>query len=97
MPKPEEGYQFNRARQVFTVRDIYSEMVATGTGYAESIGDYSHVERLHRGSGPHEQIDSRAVATFVLALDDAEIATDPRLRIQLIAWFTWTTHDAQSQ
>src|SRR4051794_131978 len=57
----------------------------------ESIGDYSQVVRRHTGNGLHEQMDGRAVAAFMLALDDARIPTDPRLRFQLIAWFTWAT------
>jgi hemoglobin len=36
-------------------------------------------------------MDGRAVAAFVLALDDADIPTDPRQRFKLIAWFTWAT------
>ena len=53
--------------------------------------DYSHVVRVHSGNGPHEQMDGRAVAAFVLALDDVGVSSDPRLRFQLIAWFTWAT------
>ena len=69
----------------------WSEQLGGAAGYTDSIADYSHVVRLHAGHGPHEQMDGLAVAAFALALDDAGIPTDPRLRFQLIAWFTWAT------
>lgn len=69
----------------------WSEQLGGPAGYTASMGDYSHVVRLHSGNGPHEQMDGRAVAAFVLALDDAKISADQRLRFELIAWFTWAT------
>lgn len=69
----------------------WSEQLGGPATYTESAGDYSHVVRLHCGNGPHEQMDGRAVAAFVLSLDDVEIPADPGLRFQLIAWFTWAT------
>lgn len=69
----------------------WSEQLGGPATYTETIGDYSSVVRLHSGNGPHEQMDGRAVAAFVLALDDAQVSDDPRLRFQLIAWFTWAT------
>ena len=69
----------------------WSEQLGGPAEYTESIGDYSHVVRLHSGNGLHEQMDGRAVAAFALALDDAGILSDARLRFQLIAWFTWAT------
>lgn len=47
--------------------------------------------RVHTGNGLHPQMDGRAVAAFALSLDDAGIPSDPELRFQLIAWFTWAT------
>ena len=49
------------------------------------------VVRMHSGNGPHEQMDGRAVAAFVLALDDVGIPADRELRATLVAWFTWAT------
>jgi truncated hemoglobin YjbI len=69
----------------------WSEQLGGPARYTQSLGDYSHVVRRHSGNGLHEQMDGRAVAAFVLALDDVAIPTDPRLRFQLIAWFTWAT------
>jgi truncated hemoglobin YjbI len=69
----------------------WSEQLGGPDTYSKSMGDYSHVVRTHSGNGPHEQMDGRAVAAFVLALDDVGVSSDPRLRFQLIAWFTWAT------
>jgi hemoglobin len=69
----------------------WSEQLGGPTTYTKSLGDYSYVVRRHSGNGLHEQMDGRAVAAFVFALDDVAIPTDARLRFQLIAWFTWAT------
>ena len=68
-----------------------AEQLGGPATYTTSLGDYSGVARMHSGNGPHEQMDGRAVAAFVFALDDAGVPTDPQLRFQLIAWFTWAT------
>jgi hemoglobin len=69
----------------------WAEQLGGPATYTESIADYSEVVRVHTGNGPHEQMDGRAVAAFMLALDDARIPTAPDLRFQLVAWFTWAT------
>lgn len=69
----------------------WAEQLGGPTAYTSSLGDYSHVVRLHSGNGPHEQMDGRGVAAFTLALDDVGIPSDADLRFQLIAWFTWAT------
>jgi hemoglobin len=69
----------------------FAEQLGGPATYTETIGDYSTVVRTHTGNGPHEQMDGRAVASFVLALDDAGIPDTPELRTTLIAWFTWGT------
>jgi truncated hemoglobin YjbI len=69
----------------------WCEQLGGPATYTAAFGDYSDVVRVHSGNGPHPQMDGRGVAAFVLALDDAGIPTDQRLRFQLIAWFTWAT------
>lgn len=69
----------------------WAEQLGGPSTYTESISNYSEVIRTHTGNGPHEQMDGRAVAAFMLALDDAGIPADPQLRFQLVAWFTWAT------
>ena len=53
--------------------------------------DESHVVRLHSGNGEHDEMDRRAVACFVAALDDVGLSSDERLRTTLVEWFTWAT------
>ena len=69
----------------------FAEQLGGPVAFTGSIGTYADVARRHTGNGPHEQMDGRAVAAFVLALDDARVPNDPDLRFQLIAWFTWAT------
>ena len=69
----------------------WAEQLGGPSRYTESIGGYPSVIAMHSGNGPHEQMDGRAIAAFVLALDDAGIPTDPELRSTLIAWFGWAT------
>jgi truncated hemoglobin YjbI len=69
----------------------WAEQLGGPDTYTKEVADHSHAVRLHSGNGPHEQMDGRAVACFVLALDDAGIPNDPELRFNLVAWFTWAT------
>jgi hemoglobin len=57
--------------------------------YTHTMADQSHVERLHAGNGEHEEMDRRAIACFVQALDDAGLPDDERLRRTLVDYFTW--------
>lgn len=69
----------------------WAEQLGGPTAYTDAMGDHSGVVRMHSGNGPHEQMDGRAVAAFVAALDDAGIPADERLRQTLVAWFVWGT------
>ena len=69
----------------------FAEQLGGPAAYTKDIADYSSVVRNHTGNGPHEQMDGRAVAAFVRAMDDARIPNDPELRSALVAWFTWWT------
>ncbi len=69
----------------------WAEQLGGPTAYTGGLGEHSSVVRMHSGNGPHEQMDGRAVAAFMAALDDADIPADPRLRETLVAWFVWGT------
>ena len=69
----------------------WAEQLGGPSDYTGSLGDQPTVIRMHAGNGPHEQMDGRAIAAFVLALDEAGIPSDPELRWTLIAWFGWAT------
>ena len=59
--------------------------------YTATMGDHAFVLRLHSGNGEHREMDERARDCFALALDDAGLPPDERLRAALIAYFTWAT------
>ena len=58
--------------------------------YSERYGDESSVVRMHSGNGPHEEMDSRAIACFDQAMADVGII-DPQLRRVLLDYFSWAT------
>ena len=78
-------------------RDDHSERLAAywaqalggPTEFTDSMADETQVLRLHSGNGPHEEMDRRALEAFVLALDDAGLPDDPRLRQVLTDYFAW--------
>jgi hemoglobin len=59
--------------------------------YTDLGAGHSHVLRLHSGDGEHREMDERAQACFALALDDAGIPDDERLRATLKDYFHWAT------
>jgi hemoglobin len=69
----------------------WAEALGGPQDYSESLGDESHVLRLHAGNGEHREMDERAQVCFAQALDDAAIPDDPRLRNTLKAFFQWAT------
>ena len=63
----------------------WAEVLGGPTTYSESMGDESHVVRLHTGNGPHDDMDRRAVDCFAAALVDAGVPADHHAA--LVAWF----------
>jgi hemoglobin len=61
------------------------------TGGGSPLGDHADVVRVHSGNGPHDEMDARAVGCFVLAMDEAGLPDDERLRAALTDWFVWAT------
>ncbi|UFS60204.1 group II truncated hemoglobin [Subtercola endophyticus] len=59
--------------------------------YTETMANQQHVVVLHSGNGIHTEMDDRAIACFVTALDDVGI-TDELLRTTLADYFRWSTH-----
>ncbi len=69
----------------------WAEALGGPPAYSTSIADESQVVRLHSGNGEHEEMDERAQDCFALALDDARLPDDPRLRAALQNYFRWAT------
>jgi hemoglobin len=78
-------------QHVERVAAYWGEALGGPAGYTAGIGDHSHVLRLHAGNGEHQEMDRRAQQCFALALDDAGLPDDPRLRRTLTDWFAWMT------
>ena len=65
--------------------------------YSTTYGDETSVVRIHSGNGPHEEMDSRAIACFDQALEDADLADDAQLRQALHDYFAWATTTTMAQ
>jgi hemoglobin len=63
----------------------WAEVLGGPTTYSETMGDESHVVRLHTGNGPHDEMDALAVRCFADALEDAGVP--PAHHGELVAWF----------
>lgn len=69
----------------------WAEALGGPSTYSERYGDETSVVKVHSGHGPHEEMDQRAIACFDLALADAGLAGDERLRRVLHDYFAWAT------
>ena len=69
----------------------WAEQLGGPAAYTGGLADHTQVLRLHSGNGEHHEMDERAQRCFALALDDAGIPEDARLRATLRDWFRWAT------
>ena len=69
----------------------WAEALGGPPRYSEGLGDETAVVRMHSGNGEHVEMDERAQTCFALAVDDAGLPDDPRLRATLKAYFLWAT------
>jgi hemoglobin len=69
----------------------WAEALGGPSEYSDTMGSHTYVARMHAGNGEHEDMDDRAQACFALALDDAGLPDDERLRSALKAYFRWAT------
>ena len=67
----------------------WAEALGGPTDYTDSMGDESHVLRMHSGNGEHHEMDRRAIVCFAQAVDDAGLPADERLRSALRDYFAW--------
>jgi hemoglobin len=75
----------------------WAEALGGPPGYSEHFGDETAVVRLHSGNGPHDEMDSRAIACFDQALDDAGLSSDETLRQVLHDYFAWATRTSMAR
>ncbi len=84
----EHGYRDDHTERLAA---YWAEQLGGPPAFSATMGDQSHVVRLHSGNGVHHEMDERAVQCFVDALDDAGLPEDAELRATLTAWFRWGT------
>jgi len=63
----------------------WAEVLGGPATYSQTMGDESHVVRLHTGNGPHDEMDRRAVDCFAAALRDAGVPDAHH--DSLVGWF----------
>jgi len=67
----------------------WAEALGGPTTYTDQVGTHREVMRMHAGNGEHQDMDDRAERCFALALDDAGLPHDERLRSTLKDYFRW--------
>jgi hypothetical protein len=66
-------------------------MLGGPDAYSGELASVAHMVRIHSGNGPHPELDAATERCFALALDDAGIPDDARLRSTLVDWFAWSS------
>jgi len=74
----------------------WGEALGGPTAYSDTYGDETSVVRIHSGNGPHDEMDSRAISCFDLALADARLTESEPLRQVLHDYFIWATTTTMS-
>jgi len=69
----------------------WAEALGGPTLYSDQYGDETSVVRIHSGNGIHEEMDQRAIACFVQALEDVGLNRDEQLWRVLHDYFAWAT------
>ena len=69
----------------------WAEALGGPAMFSDAYGDETTVVRMHSGKGEHEEMNSRAIACFDLALADVGLANDAALQQVLHGYFAWAT------
>ena len=88
---PVVSHPFSHPEHLERLVAYWGESLGGPPTYTETMGDETHVRRLHAGNGEHTEMDRRAVECFAGALADTGLADDERLRAVLVEWFTRAT------
>lgn len=75
----------------------WAEALGGPAAFSREFGDETAVVQMHSGNGVHEEMDSRAIACFDLALADVGLAANEPLRAQLHDYFAWATTTTMSR
>jgi hemoglobin len=78
----EHGYREDHTERLAA---YWVEVLGGPAAYSQTMGDESHVVRLHSGNGEHDEMDRLAVDCFAAALHDADV---PEAHHEaLVSWF----------
>ena len=69
----------------------WAEALGGPAAYTDTYGDETGVVRIHSGNGPHDDMNTRAIACFDAALNDVGWPVDQQLGRTLHDYFTWAT------
>ena len=75
----------------------WAEALGRPGAFSGQFGDETFVVRIHSGNGPHEEMDSRAIACFDRALEDVGLTANEPLRQVLHDYFAWATTTIMSR
>jgi hemoglobin len=78
----EHGYRDDHTERLAA---YWAEVLGGPATYSMTMGDESHVVRLHSGNGEHDEMDRRAVDCFAASLADAGVPE--ALHETLVSWF----------
>jgi hemoglobin len=91
---PEAEHPFNHPnlhpQHTERLAAYWGEMLGGPDAYSRDLASVAHMVRMHSGNGPHPELDAATERCFALALDDAGIHADERLRSTLVDWFAWS-------
>ena len=74
----------------------WAEVMGGPPAYSQTCGDETGVLILHAGNGDLGDLGERFLDCFVLALDDAELPSDPEFRAALRAYMRWAVDNVMS-
>jgi hemoglobin len=75
----------------------WAEALGRPAAFSGQFGDETSVVRIHSGNGPHEEMDSRAIACFDRALEDVGLTANEPLRQVLHDYFAWAATTIMSR
>lgn len=94
---PELNHPFSHPGQhpqhVQRLAAYWAEVMGGPPAYTEGCGDQAGVVRMHSGNGDLGDLGARFARCFDLALDDAGLPDDPRLRAALRSYMRWAIED----
>jgi hemoglobin len=97
---PELNHPFSHDDQhpqhVERLAAYWAEVMGGPATYSQTCGDESGVLTMHAGHGDMGDLGERFLECFVLALDDAELPTDPTFREAMRAYMRWAVDNVLS-